>query len=318
MTVSELLHVSDSRELEKEEIMALLNVDNFSSDFYRLLDKANALSRADYHDRGYIFLQIGINSAPCSGNCKFCSMGADHYALTETGEQSIDRIQEIVESAVAQQVDAIFLMTTADFPLDAYLKIARKVKPLLPEHVMLIANVGDFDQETAQKLKDAGFSGVYHIVRLSEGIDTDISPEKRVATLDAIAAVGLDLLYCIEPIGPEHTYEQIANEILRARKYNVDIMACMRRVAVKGTPCFDRGEISDLELAKIVAVTRIAAHPGRSMNVHEPNALAMLSGVNQLYAEIGCNPRDNALDTQENRGYSIQKARDLLRQNGYH
>lgn len=317
MTVSELLHVSDSRELEKEEIVALLNVDNFSADFYRLLAKANALSREVYQDHGYIFLQIGINNAPCSGNCKFCSMGADHYAL-ETWEQPIDHILHSVKSAVAQQVDAIFLMTTADFALEAYLDIARKVKSLLPEHVMLIANIGDFDQAVAQKLKDAGFTGVYHIVRLNEGIDTDISPGKRVATLDAIAAAGLDLLYCIEPIGPEHTCEQIADEILRARKYQVEIMACMRRVAVEGTPLFDRGEISDLELAKIVAVTRIAAHPGRSMNVHEPNALAMLSGVNQLYAEIGCNPRDKALDTQKNRGYSIEKARDLLRQNGYH
>ena len=78
-----------------------------------------------YQDHGYIFLQIGINNAPCSGNCKFCSMGADHYAL-ETWEQPIDRILHSVKSAVAQQVDAIFLMTTADFALEAYLDIARR------------------------------------------------------------------------------------------------------------------------------------------------------------------------------------------------
>ena len=110
---------------------------------------------------------------------------------------------------------------------------------------------------------------------------------------------------------------EIAEEILRARDYHVDIMACMRRVAVPGTPLYEKGEISDLELAKIVAVTRIAVNPKISMNVHEPNAVAMLAGVNQLYAETGSNPRDKEIDTRENRGYSIERARQMLEQYGY-
>ena len=53
------------------------------------------------------------------------------------------------------------------------------------------------------------------------------------------------------------------------------------------------------------------------MNVHEPNAVAMLAGVNKLYAETGSNPRDKEIDTRENRGYSIERARQMLEQYGY-
>ena len=43
------------------------------------------------------------------------------------------------------------------------------------------------------------------IVRLREGKDTDIPPQRREKTLQAIAESGLDLYYCVEPIGKEHT-----------------------------------------------------------------------------------------------------------------
>ena len=98
------------------------------------------------------------------------------------------------------------------------------------------------------------------------------------------------MIYCVEPIGPEHTYEQIADEMLRAREYSVNVMACMKRVGVPGTPLFDKGEITDLELAKIVAAARLVTRPKQSMNVHEPKQMALLAGVNQLYAEIGIKP----------------------------
>lgn len=35
-----------------------------------------------------------------------------------------------------------------------------------------MANIGDFGLDTALKLKEVGFTGVYHINRLREGEDT--------------------------------------------------------------------------------------------------------------------------------------------------
>ena len=44
----------------------------------------------------------------------------------------------------------------------------------------------------------------------------------------------------------------------------------------------------------------------------------LLAGVNQLYAEIGINPRDCAEKTEQNRGKSVAAMRDMLAQAGYH
>lgn len=309
--------VDRNEDLTREDALVLLKIENRSDDFYRLLAKANELSRKEYGNKGYVFAQIGLNSAPCPGNCKFCSMGCENFMVEEETEKSMEEVVEEAERALAQNIDALFLMTTADYDFEKYIEISRQVKKIMPPDVMLIANIGDFDLKTAKKLKETGFTGIYHIVRLNEGIDTALDPAQRIQTLDAIRDAGLELIYCVEPIGPEHTYEQIAEEMFRAREYHVDIMACMKRVGVEGTPLFDRGEITDLELTKIVAAARLVTRPKKSMNVHEPKQMALLAGVNQLYAEIGINPRDCAVETGNNRGFSIAAVKDMLRQVGY-
>lgn len=312
-----LTKVDSDELLTREDAVTLLHIDNYSEGFYTLLAKANELSRKEYGDKGYVFAQIGLNSSPCPGNCKFCSLAYNNFVVEKETEKTREEVLDETKQAVEEGVDALFLMTTADYDFEKYLEISREVKKLLPEDIMFIANIGDFDETGAKKLKEAGFTGAYHIVRLNEGIDTNLPVEQRERTLDAIRKAGLELIYCVEPIGPEHTYEQMADEMLRARRYNVNVMACMKRVCVPGTPLYEKGEITDLELTKIVAVTRLVTRPKKSMNVHEPKQMALLAGVNQLYAEIGINPRDCAADTEQNRGSSIEAMRDMLKQAGY-
>lgn len=316
--LKEIFSKADADEdLTKEDALELLSINTQSEDFYALIQKANELSRKEYGQRGYVFAQIGMNSAPCTGNCKFCSLGRDNFVAEEKSEKTIEEILQQAKWTVEENADALFLMTTADYSIEKFLETAREVKKLLPDEMMFIANIGDFNEDTAVRLKEAGFTGVYHIVRMNEGIDTDLSVEKRIATLDAIKKAGLELIYCVEPIGPEHTYSQIADEMLRARDYEVNVMACMKRVGVPGTPLFEKGEITDLELTKIAACARLVTRPKMSMNVHEPKEMALLAGVNQLYAEVGMNPRDVSAETGDGRGFSIKNVRDMLAQAEY-
>lgn len=316
--LKEIFSKADADEdLTKEDALELLSINNQSEDFYALIQKANELSRKEYGQRGYVFAQIGMNSAPCTGNCKFCSLGRDNFVAEEKSEKTIEEILQQAKWTVEENADALFLMTTADYSIEKFLETAREVKKLLLDEMMFIANIGDFNEDTAVRLKEAGFTGVYHIVRMNEGIDTDLPVEKRIATLDAIKKAGLELIYCVEPIGPEHTYSQIADEMLRARDYEVNVMACMKRVGVPGTPLFEKGEITDLELTKIAACARLVTRPKMSMNVHEPKEMALLAGVNQLYAEVGMNPRDVSAETGDGRGFSIKNVRDMLAQAEY-
>ena len=307
-----LRRAMDGEALDREQALALLGIENGSEDFYRLLSAANRLTRSEFKNRGYIFAQIGVNAEPCSKNCRFCSMGADHYAMDSQWRKDADTAVYEVEFLVKQGVDDIFLMTTADYPMDEFMEIARSARSMIPEKIRFVANVGDFDLNTAEQLKTAGFTGVYHIHRLREGTDTDIAPEDRIRTLDAIRDAGLELYYCVEPIGPEHAYEELVEEMIRAREYGAGVMAVMRRVPVKGTPLYEKGQISAMELTKIAAAARLVSRPARAMNAHEVTPMTLLAGVNQLYAEYGANPRDNESNTEKGRAFSVDRVRQLL------
>ncbi|MDR2038924.1 MAG: radical SAM protein [Bacteroidales bacterium] len=308
----------ENYQLTESEIVDLLRIDNRSGQFYELLAASNAHSRNQFGNRGYVFTQIGINAKPCPINCTFCSMGAAHYSLDSQWEKPVDDICSDLTFLQEGYFDDFFLMTTADYPQDKFIAIGKAVKPLLRKDQKLVANIGDFDLEIAMKLKDAGFTGAYHINRLREGRDTLADPADREKTLKAVKDAGLELYYCIEPIGSEHSYEELAVEILRARNLNIAVMAAMRRIAVQGTPMYELGQISALELTKIVAVTNIAVKPSRAMNVHEPVQAALLAGVNQLYAEVGANPRDTDSHTEQSRGFNPAAAWNMLGEFGYY
>ncbi len=298
--------------IDKNEALRLLNIDNKSKEFYELIKLANNYARKMYNNKGFVFGQVGLNAEPCSIDCKFCAFGKSHYSVGITYRKNKEEIASGIKDFLAKGCNDIFLMTTADYPIDQFIEYGEFARKIVPDNIRLVANIGDFNLTIAKKLKDVGFTGCYHICRLNEGLDTKAKVETRKKTLDAIRDAGLELYYCVEPIGPEHAYEQMVEEMFRAKDYSVNVMAAMRRVPVLGTPLYEKGTISSLELAKIVAVALLVVKPTRAMGVHEPNQLCLLAGANQIYAEVGANPRDIEGDTEKNRGFDTNCAWEML------
>lgn len=303
--------------MNRDAALYWLNVDNKSSEFYQMIDLSNQQSRKQFGNRGYVFAQIGMNAEPCPKDCKFCSLGMSHYSVGDRWQKGLEDLKPEIQQLLSEGMDDFFLMTTADYSIKKFIKIATKVRKLLPDKVRFVANVGDFDFETAKELKAVGVTGAYHIKRLREGIDTLIEPQLREKTIENIVKAGLELYYCIEPIGPEHSYEEILDSIYFASQFPIDAMAVMRRIPVPGTPLFNNGQINAMELTKIVAVTNMVIKPSRSMNVHEPTQMSLLAGVNQLYAEVGANPRDTNPDTKDGRGFTPTMAWQMLAEADY-
>lgn len=304
-------------ELSKEEAVSLLSVGTTSAEFYRLLYFARKHSEETFGNKGYVFSQIGINAEPCSINCSFCSMATEHYVLPHRWQKTVEEVVEGCKQLVSERANDIFLMTTADYSVEQFIEIGKAVRPHIPSEIRLVANIGDFNLSEARRLKETGFTGAYHIVRMREGIDTKKTVEERVQTLDAIRDAGLEFYYCVEPIGPEHSYEEIATEIFRVKDYPVQAMAAMRRTPVEGTPLCRHGAISTPELCKIAAVALLVVRPERAMNIHEVTEMSLLAGINQLYAEAGANPRDTDDNTENNRGYNTAALRAMLENSGY-
>lgn len=299
--------------LSRDEALRLLEIETRTPEMYALFGAAEQLSRAHWGDRGEIYAQIGINFGRCPGNCGFCVMGSDGPSTEDSAELPTREVLGRARELEAAGADHVFLMTTADYDFERFLTVSRAVREVLPPEVSMVGNCGDFGPDGASALHEAGYRAAYHIHRLREGTDTDIDPQDRIRTLEAIADSPLELFYCVEPIGPEHEPKELVDEMFRGLDYGVSVAAVMRRVPAPHTPKARMGQIFELELAKVCAVTRLACGDSiRAMGVHEPSRLAMIAGANQIYAETGSNPRDGRTETSEGRGFSVQDAREMM------
>ncbi len=297
--------------LNRDDAFKLLNAEIFGNDYYRILNYANAYARKTFKNKGVIFAQIGIDAAPCSVNCQFCQLAADNFD-NEHKSMSIQEILDQALSVIKAGANEIFIMTTAEYDKDLFLKIGEKLRKSIPKNINMVANTSDFDPDYAKKLRNVGFTGAYHICRLGEGFVTKAKSEDRINTLNAIKQAGLELYYCVEPIGPEHGNEEIIEEIFRAKDYGVNVMAVMRRICFDNSPMTAQGEITAPKMALICAVSVLCVRPNRAMGVHEPEIISLISGANQIYAENGSNPRDISEKTENNRGFSVEKAKKML------
>ncbi|HUV56602.1 MAG TPA: hypothetical protein VMV84_05150 [Dehalococcoidales bacterium] len=305
--------------LNRQEAAWLLReVDPLSYEAYALMGAANQLNREISGNRGTIHAQIGVNIAPCPHNCGFCSFAAQSGLFKERFDMSPGDVIDCAKRAVAEGAIAVYLMTTANYDFNSLLRVAAIVRGSIPAEISLVANIDDFDLDQAKQMVEAGFQGAYHVVRMGEGRDTRIQPERRLATLRAIRESGLRLAYCVEPIGPEHTVEEIVDKIFIGKEYGAWFSGAMRRTPVAGTPLGKLGALTEVELAKVVAVTRLVMGDSVSINcTHEPNSPSLLAGANLLWAESGSNPRDLEEETTEGRGLNSVQCGQLLREMGY-
>jgi biotin synthase len=302
----------------REEAIALVQVELDSEEFYSLCYVANKLSREHFGNKGDVVAQIGLDYAPCSRNCGFCSFGRDAGVVKERLEWDADTVVKAALAMVEAGANGIYLMTTADYPYKKFIAIAAAVREAVQDDIPLIANIGDFNYEQAQKLKEVGFSAVYHALRLREGTDTGIPRTKREETIANARAAGLAVQVCLEPVGPEHTPEEMVEQMFWAREIGATFNGAMKRTAVPGTRLAGLGEISFRELARLIAVTRLVMGDRATAHcTHEPNLPALMAGANLIWAEAGPNPRDVLPDTAAGRGQSVRKCQEILFEAGY-
>ena len=304
----------------KEECVFLLQFPETSLEAALLRGVSDSITRRRFDNEGIVLAQIGIEIAACPGRCRFCSFGEGHTAF----EPSVMSDEEILRSAgnftASGDLYALFLMTMHAFDFERLAHIVRIVGERIPRETQIVVNIGDFDQAQAKDLKAAGVDGAYHVCRLREGIDTALDPENRKATIRTIKDSGLDFYYCCEPIGPEHSPQELADQIFTGLDYGCVQHAAMRRVYFPSAPLSSHGQISELRLAQVTAVVALASlacPETRCIGVHEPNLLGLTAGANTVFAEAGANPRDTEKETAGHRGRDIRDCKMMLYEAGF-
>jgi biotin synthase len=304
--------------LEKEELINLLEYPQDSSESYRIMAEANRLSKELTGNKAEVHAQLALNLAPCKGGCMFCSFAnANGVFVSET------RLTPLQAVAYAKQFEtdganAVYIMTTAQYPFGEFIEISQEIRKNLKAQTFMIANVGDQTFKNARMIKDAGYTGVYHALRLREGVDSKISPAKRIKSIRNFIEAGLKVGTCVEPVGPEHTNEELAELILFTASINPSFSGAARRIPIPGTAMEKRGYISELRMAQIVAVTRLGIQGTVAGNcTHEPCTLGAIAGANLFWAEAGGNPRDIMEKTEEGRGETVSSCRKIFNESGW-
>jgi biotin synthase len=317
--VEEIVHrVWDGHLLKRKEILYLLRIDHQSIDASFIRNAANAVTRAVSKGKAEVHAQIGLNLSPCPNDCSFCAFAAKNGVFKDTKELSIEETVQSALGAEADGANAIFFMTTHDYPFQKYIEISEAVKSKLKPETVMIANVGDFGYKEGRQLKEVGYTGIYHAVRMGEGRDTKIDPQVRLNTVRAAREAGLLIGTCVEPIGPEHSIEEIAEKILIGREIHPCYSGAMRRINIPGSDLERYGMISEHRLAFLVAVVRLAMGKDLVGNcTHEPNLLGAVAGANLFWAEVGTNPRDTESETSQGRGMNVKSCMEMFKETDF-
>ncbi len=308
-----LVKAADMAVLTRDEALALMRIERHTREAYALMETANRMSRDQFGKKGENHFHIGLNVAPCPMDCLFCSLTRRAGIFKEKIEFPIEQVLAWARQAAAQGADGLNLMTTGTYPFERLLEIGRLLRKAVS--VPLVANTRDINHREAEALLDAGFVGAYHAVRLGEGRDTPLSREKRIATIRVFKDVGLLWMNCVEPVGPEHSAEEIVDLMLLARDNGAVYSGIMRRINFPGSPMARFGMISELEMARLVAVSRLVmGNVPKAHCTHEPHAASLMAGANLFFPEVGASPRDGQADTAKGRGFDIQSCRRLQKE----
>lgn len=319
MSIHDLLRKSqDGDQLSRNELLYLLSMAPDSSESYLVMAEANRISKELTENKAEVHAQLALNLAPCPCNCAFCAFGQKNGVFSKETRLTADEAVKYAQQFEKDGANAVFVMTTAQYPLDLFLEMSKEIRNNLDPMTVLIANIGDQSLTNAQKIKDIGYSGVYHALRLREGIDSGLSPDKRKESIYNFQAVGLKVGTCVEPIGPEHTNEELADMILFTASLKPSFSGAARRIPIPGTEIAKRGTISELRMAQIVAITRLGMPRTVCGNcTHEPCTLGGLAGANLFWAEVGANPRDTKERTEEGRGETVETCCKIFHECGW-
>lgn len=304
--------------LDEAEVLALYDVDETSKEAAYIRWAGQELSMLAADGIAEIHAQIGLNSTVCPKNCQFCSFAACNSVRKGKFELPKEDVLEYAKIYQEQGANLILMLTTASYSFDKLLDMVGSVREVIDPSMPLLVNTDDMSLEQCKQLKAAGANGAYHAVRMREGVDTEIPVERRMETFANMREAGLALSTCVEPVGPEHTPEEITEATMRCISTNPVSAGVGKRISVPGTKLAVHGMLTDVANANMVAIYRLATGRDLRLNCSANTVMTAASGANLSWAEVGSNPRDVVERTENGgRGNNIEYCRKMFNASGW-
>ena len=278
-----------NRPITRSEAEKLLSLPENSPEAASLRAAANKISRRRFGNNALLLGQIGVDMAPCFGDCAFCFFAKSHTKI----QPSVLPLEEIVarcQRFAAGGARGVFLMTMHQFGFEWFRDLCEELRRRIPARLEILANVGDVSLNQLKELRDVGVAGAYHVCRLREGVDSCMNPADRRATIERILEAGLSWYTLCEPIGPEHTPQELADQIWLGVDLPCTQHGAMQRFPVPGSPLYSKGQISLARLGQIAAVIALATigkKELKSIAVNVTSLVGLFSGANAFFPEAG-------------------------------
>ncbi len=221
-------------------------------------------------------------------------------------------LDSVAESGI---VSSVSLMTIHNFDFDDYLHIVETARSVLPEDIRICSNTGDLEPSEARELKKAGVDSAYHALRLGESIDNRLEPVDRARTMRNLISAGIPVAAGVEPIGPEHTMNEICESFEHAMGESCQCCSASARIPVPGTRMFSSGSISDRKLKLIRSALLLSS---TDMDNTEFGFYGgFYGGFNRYFGEYSNSPKDREELSEKGMRHTVHWAAQSLISDGY-
>lgn len=301
-------------ELTREEIVFLLSLKDSESQekLYKRADEVRILNCGDeVHLRGVIEI-----SNYCEQNCIYCGLRMNNHSLTRY-RMSPEEIVNTARKILNEEIYTIVLESGEDsyFDTEIISYIIYQIKQNVNVAVTLSLGERTFEEYKTWKIAGADRYLLKHETanpRLYEAYHFKQRLSERLEHLEFLKSIGYQIASG-NLIGlPMQTIEDIADDILLCKKFDLDMASFVPFVPSKNTPYFDH-VMGDLDLTlNSIAVARLVLR-----NVHIPATTALLhldnngrtkglkAGANVILQDYTPNIyRKNYLDYQEKNSFS--------------
>lgn len=301
--------------ISKEDCVKLMSYPEDSEEAGFIIDSAKRFVMNVTDGQCEIGAQIGIIIGPCYADCGFCTFAAsttDIEDYTMKDDELSRYLHYIADEGI---VTSVSLMTIQNCDFGALIHSVELARSILPESMSLAVNTGDLEEHECRELRSAGVDSAYHALRLDESIVNMLEPIDRSRTMKNLMNAGIRVISGVEPIGPEHSANEICDLYWKA--YNAGCSACSAsaREPVPGTRLFGAGTISKKKLEQIRSSLLL------SSTWCDRTGLGFYGGYyggfDKAFAEYAGSPKDTLEISERNLGRTVEWARKSLKEYGF-
>lgn len=291
--IKEIINKAEnSANLEKEEIIALLESDEYNNELFEAADRVRKKHVGDkVHLRGLIeFSNI------CKQNCLYCGLRRDNKNIQRYRLEP-ETIIELAQKAASYGYKTVVLQSGEDnyYSTEIMTGIIKEIKAL---GLAITLSIGEKTEEEYKAYKEAGADR--YLVRIETSdrdlykkMDPGMDFDNRLKCLEILKKYGYEVgTGCLVGL-PGQTLSFLADDILFFKKIDADMIGIGPFIPNHDTPLKDAdGGSFDLAL-KVMAITRlllpdINIPATTAMESINPNGrvIALKSGANVVMPNV--------------------------------